>query len=451
MVTYKIARTIPGAAEVSVGDFNGDKKPDLLVNDFIHDIFYVLTNKGSKKFAPAVGYMTYAGGFGNVLAISDINSDGKSDVLLGGGPLVTLVGLSKRNGTLALPHSALVGGLLPIDAATADLSRDHKADLVVMSEITNTLHPTGFVSLLLGDGKGALPTEKGFSTNNFRQAVTIAVADLDGDGNPNVLVADAFVDNGYLTVFLGNGTKKTLKTPLNWSLGFLNPSEMVVGDFDGDGKPDVALNNGFTLYPGVVLLGNGDGTFRQGADLPAAIDTLATADVNHDGKLDLIVSSSGSVGIMLGNGDGTFKPVSNLHPGQTGSLLMGDFNGDGLPDVAAFGNTDPQTGVVSVYLGNGDGTLRPAINSVGNFPYTFPRAAVADFNGDGKADVAVAGLNGFYVLAGHGDGTFDAPFFYEAGANSQTLVTADFNGDGLPDLAILNTGDNSVDIYLNTP
>jgi len=153
---------------------------------------------------------------------------------------------------------------------------------------------------------------------------------------------------------------------------------------------------------------------------------------------------------MLGNGNGTFKTMSNAQAGQIGSPLVADFNGDGIPDVAGFGDTDPKTGVVSIYLGNGDGTLRQAINSVSDFRYTFPRAAVADFNGDGKADLAVAGFDGFLVLSGRGDGTFDPPVYYEAGASSQSLVAADFNGDGAIDLAIVNTGDMSVDVYLNT-
>jgi hypothetical protein len=451
VVTYKIPHPVVGAGDISIGDFNGDGKPDLLVNDFIHLIFYVLTNKGAKKFSPPVSYMEPAGGGERVLPIPDVNSDGKWDVILGDGAPVTLIGLSQHDGTLKLPRSYLVGGLAAVDAAATDLNQDHKADLFVMSQTTSKKHPTGLVSLLLGKGAGTFSTAIQFSTKRPEQAVTMAVADLNADGNPDVLVADTFVnDQSFLTVYLGNGTQK-LPPPLNLSLGFFNPIGMVVGDFNGDGKPDVALVNGFFLFDSMVILGNGDGTFRFGANLPPGINALATADFNHDGKLDLVVSTADGVGVMLGNGDGTFKALSNVQPGQSAALLVADFNGDGFPDVAGFGSPDPQTGIVSAYLGNGDGTLQPAINSVSNFPYFFARAATADFDGDGNADLAVAGLDGFLILSGKGDGTFNTPVFYEAGANVQTLVAADFNGDGVPDLAILNTGDNSVDIYLNTP
>jgi hypothetical protein len=200
-----------------------------------------------------------------------------------------------------------------------------------------------------------------------------------------------------------------------------------------------------------VLLGNGDGTFQ--AAQPFTVGTAPTwvvvADFNGDGRKDLAVANdqSNSVSVLLGNGNGSFQPAPTLIAGNAPwGLAVGDFNGDGRPDLAVaneFSNN------VSVLLGNGDGTFQTARN----FPTDRGALAVSvgDFNGDGKQDLAVANLGSTTVslLLGNGDGTFQAAQNFGAGTAPDFVSTADFNADGKPDLAVVNYYANSVSVFIN--
>ena len=192
---------------------------------------------------------------------------------------------------------------------------------------------------------------------------------------------------------------------------------LAVADVNGDGVPDLAIANVYADTIG-ILLGNSDGTFQTAVTYGSGgygTSSVAIADVNGDGKPDLLVAnecatpfssgncfSNGSVGVLLGNGDGTFRAAVSYDPGRpfTNSIAVADVNGDGTRDVVV-GNFGDSVGVL---LGNGDGTfqLGAIYSSQGEFS-----VAVADVNGDGKPDMLVANLyNNVAVLLGNGDGTF---------------------------------------------
>src|SRR6266700_577854 len=231
------------------------------------------------------------------------------------------------------------------------------------------------------------------------------------------------------------------------------PSGIAVGDFNGDGKLDLAVVN-FGDWNVYVLLGNGDGTFQAARSVYFASGggfpwSIAAGDFNGDGKLDLAVSNYGSnsVSVLLGNGDGTFLPPLITPVGANPwYFAVGDFNGDGKLDlaVADYGcpldcNSSPSN-TVTVLLGLGNGTFQPAPSlTVGNGP---AGVAVGDFNGDGRQDLAVANVNDntLSVLLGNGDGTFQAPHtFADPGMTHPYFVAVgDFNGDGKPDLVVTN-------------
>jgi hypothetical protein len=201
-----------------------------------------------------------------------------------------------------------------------------------------------------------------------------------------------------------------------------------------------------------VLLGQGDGTFLPAQSFPAGTGprSVAVGDFNGDGKLDLAVADYGyygngqTVSVLLGNGDGTFQAAQSFPAGTApNSVAVGDFNGDGKPDLAV---ANLYSGTVSVLLGNGDGTFLPAVtDAAGVHPSS---VAVGDFNGDGILDLAVAGYGGVRVLLGNGNGTFQTTnFSYVPG--SVSVAVGRFNGDGFPDLAAANAASNNVSILLN--
>src|SRR5208337_4210183 len=240
--------------------------------------------------------------------------------------------------------------------------------------------------------------------------------------------------------------------PVFYDTGGYSPytGSAAVADFNGDRKPDFAHANlcadsSCTTNGNVaVFMGNGDGTF-QGAVLYDAggiyTEFVAAADVNNDGKPDLLVANtlSNTVGVLLGKGDGTFRPVVTYPTGGTmpNAVAVADVNGDSTPDLIA---TNSNSGTVGVLLGNGDGTFQPVktYGAGGAWPISL---AVADVDGDGKLDVVVANLDTDTagVLIGNGDGSFQPAVTYSLGNFGVASITvADINRDGKPDLILAN-------------
>ncbi len=275
---------------------------------------------------------------------------------------------------------------------------------------------------------------------------SIAIADFDGDGVPDLAVAEP------LTILKGKGDGEFSSV---FSYGFaagMYPLSLAVADFNRDGKPDVAVLL-FTNLQGQIQIftGNGDGTLTAGVVLPvpatmATVGVIAAADFNGDGIIDLAATAQSGVWVWLGKGDGTFSsPTSYTFPGALlSSLALGDFNRDGKTDIAVADESD---GNITILPGKGDGTFSPGTVIPVSVPYGAaglvlgPGNLVAgDFNGDNALDLAVTLINpavcggGIAILAGKGDGTFQSPAIDPE--HAVAIAIADINGDKIPDLVV---------------
>ncbi len=279
-----------------------------------------------------------------------------------------------------------------------------------------------------------LPT----GVSSERLPLSITVGDFNNDGKLDLATANQ--TSRDVSVLLGNGDG-TFQPALASAAG-LASFALATGDFNGDGKLDLAVSDTNSTK---ILLGNGNGTFQPpGAALDGG-QQIVTGDFNHDGKLDLaIVSYYSSLRILLGNGNGTFQSAVSylIGYGATG-LTVADLNGDGVPDIVT---DSPQTNTLSVLLGVGNGTFTPVADvAVQSGPYA---VIAGDFNGDGKMDLVTGNQfsNNLALLLGNGDGTFQSPGYFPAGNTPLALGVGDFNRDGKLDLVVGDT--NSHDVFV---
>jgi hypothetical protein len=272
-------------------------------------------------------------------------------------------------------------------------------------------------------------------------AVFVATGDFNGDGKLDLAVANSAQTGGTPSVsVLLNSGDGTFQPAVNYAVG-LTAEWVTVGDFNHDGKLDLAVPD--TASSSVdVLLGNGDGTFSAPVTSPAGPVplSLAAGDLNGDGKLDLLVGNGVAdvITVILGNGDGTFTKFASfssdgLHPVQ---VALADFNHDGRLDVAALESiVDVPEARIGVFLGNGDGTFQNQI--LNHVIINWVNFSVGDVNQDGNQDIVVASTGNLQVLLGVGDGTFQAGWHSQLrDANEGWAALADFNGDGKLDVAV---------------
>ncbi|MCZ8362164.1 MAG: FG-GAP-like repeat-containing protein, partial [Microcystis sp. LE19-251.1A] len=300
------------------------------------------------------------------------------------------------------------------------------------------------------DGQ-AISVEMAFGTpTNFTvgsSPISVTVGDFNGDGKSDLATAN--VGSNNVSVLLGTGTG-SFGPATNFSVGG-GPFSVTVGDFNGDGKSDLAVAN-FSSQKVSVLLGTGTGSFGLATNFTVGSSpySVTVGDFNGDGKSDLAVANfnSGNVSVLLGTGTGSFGPATNFSVGlKPFSVTVGDFNGDGKSDLAT---ANLYSNNVSVLLGTGTGSFGPATNfSVGSRPTS---VTVGDFNGDGKSDLATANLysNNVSVLLGTGTGSFGTATNFSVGSRPTSVTVGNFNGDGKSDLAVANRFTNNVSVLLNT-
>jgi FG-GAP-like repeat len=481
---------------------------------------YVYLSNGNGTFAAGVPYnLSLASNeYAVCVVLGDVNADGNMDVTVitqggstGAGRIIVFLG--KGDGTLQTPPltspGAYADGDFQVSAVEGTFNGGNFPDLVIDAAQTicnPTCEPTYSIALLVGNGDGTFkaPTVALPGVNGV-----LAVADFNGDGNLDLAVE---ADPTVAEVYLGNGAgafsnSSSYILSLPGYPGILSPSSMAVADFNLDGKPDIAAGN-------AVLLGNGNGTFQgiqlgivpdtagsiaigdfenngipdvamlsnqeigtqyfynvyilsnNGGGLLSLINTyqlqapgsgIVAADLNGDGNLDLVVTSTDSTtqnwsySVLLGNGNGSFQsPVvyaQSVEGNSSIAPIVADFNNDGKPDFAVQAGNQ----TVAVLLGNGNGTFA---NPVYYFDGGAASIMAADFSGDGNLDIAAGSSGQTAILYGNGNGTFQPAIFPPSLNNFEARFTADFNNDGKPDLfsgtqVALGNGDGT--FTLQTP
>jgi hypothetical protein len=395
VVTYDSGGT--GAASIAVADVNGDGKPDLVVANGFDNLVGVLLGNGDGTFQPAVSYDTGGEGVGSA-AVADVNGDGKLDI--------------------------------------------------VVANFEN-FSDTGIVGVLLGNGDGTFQPVIAYGGAGLQGATWVAVADLNGDGKPDIAVAYQCEPNCYSSaavgVLLGNGDG-TFQPAVIYPSGGIFSYSIAAADVNGDGKPDLVVTNANSLpctisggcAPGGsvgVLLGNGDGTFQAAVAYDSGGDyasSVAVADLNGDGKPDLLVANnnSGTIGLLLGNGDGTFQtavPYDSGYPGPD-SVAVADLTGFGRPGLVAGGRNP---GMVSVLL-NAKTTATTLVSSLSfsafGQPLTFTASVTSSAGAPPNREI-VSFEQGTIVL---GTGTLtrgSAGFITSSLTVGTDSITAVYTGD----------------------
>jgi VCBS repeat protein len=413
-------------------DLDGDGLPDLIVGHYYSGMIRVLRNQGGGNMS--VRSFDIPGDM-FTLALADLDGDGKVDLVVPSHS-GNIVAMGFGQGDASFSPVRFLGSQLDL-AFTADLDRDGNSDSAVLDFLAGGLH-------LLRRGTervGGLYVDTGIPYG-------AVMADFNRDG-----IADFAISSGpmswtnmdapaWLTVFLGNG---------DFTFRAVDPisfepwgGEMVVADFNGDGIPDLAAAGIDSVN---VRLGKGDGRFDPPRKaFASAASPLAFADLNRDGKADLLVRdapsstySSASLSVLLNSGDGTFRQGQKLQEDRFGthSAVIADLNGDGIPDLVA-GATEN----IYIFIGKGDGTFtaksplnRPTANLSNQY---YP--SVFDVDGDGVPDIVAPNGNGNCAdtFFGKGDGSFSAPLTLPAGAIPISVSAADFDGDGKTDLMFPN-------------
>ncbi|WP_338221395.1 FG-GAP-like repeat-containing protein [Algoriphagus sp. oki45] len=468
---------------VLVGDFNGDGNQDLVVANFDSDNVSILLGDGTGSFGAKTDFG--AGTNPNFVSVGDFNGDGKQDLVVAN-IFFDSVGILLGDGAGGFgAKTDFVTGSRPNSISVGDFNGDGNQDLALASL------GSASVSILLGDGVGGFGTKTDFGAGT--NPGFVSVGDFNGDGIQDLAVSNR--NSNVISILLGENVPPTLGTyaPLSMVTGenkTLTPSAAPTNATSitayTSGANATNFSGTLTVDPatGVVSVTNAKqaGTYtvtvqatnRNGLKAKATFDLTITdpvlsagffgaktdfetgpspvspsvGDFNGDGIQDLAVANfaSNTVSILQGDGGGGFGAKTDLVTGFSPvSVSVGDFNGDGNQDLAV---NKLISATVSIFLGDGLGGFGANTDfGTGLLPVF---VSVGDFNEDGKLDLVVANQNSntVSILLGDGLGGFGAKTDFETGSGPQYVSVGDFNGDGNQDLAVANSGSNTVSILL---
>lgn len=416
-------------------------------------------------------------GIDNIMAVADFTGDHRPDILgLGANAcsetFVPVLAIQNSDGTFtarAIPIAALANDPFasPSSLAAVDMNGDGILDLVIAipsdsNEIGQPLN-NSTITVYLGNGDGTFREYASFSPGPY-VALTVSVADLNGDGKPDLLAQIQGASGGLVVQAYRNEGGGRFR-----AAGQVAGLLLASGDFRGDGRADLVVTNDQPSGSGAeasfqIYKGNGNGTFTAGTVYQLPVSMVAVGDLNGDHNLDLVVLNQKNSNVLLGNGDGTFRsagtvPTSLFNAATVPSIFgpqplvtatnifFGDFDRDGNVDLAVVSyangfnpnqDFDATHGLVAIYPGNGTGTFRdPRVYNLGPEEGGLS-AAIADVTGDGNLDV-LSLTDRLWLLKGDGYGSLDGPIT-SLSYTPTSMAAADFNRDGIPDIAVVNPG-----------
>lgn len=447
---------------VAVADLNSDGKLDIAIP--IQNGISILLNTGNGTFGAATYYPSnLAGAFvGDGIAIGDVNGDKKPDVVVTEENIGAIVFLNQGNGTFA-ESSNIIGP--PVSATNnvilADVNNDKKLDIVLPDS-------AGDVFTYLGKGNGTFANSGQYPLQVASNSAPylVLLGDFNGDGTLDLVDTNG-VSSATASLGRGDGTFRTAQM-FAFTTTFFTGHNVVAADFNGDGIQDVAysyvpVQTGTDRQSFAVLLGSSHGALGAPAYTAAGscsanqTNYIATGDVNGDGKADIVATMLGSttagcqlntVAVLGGLGTGKFGKPAYYSTGaastaQEQEIYLVDVNGDGHLDIVTA-NTD---GTISVLLNKGKGTYNRGtlITSLASLAIDDNPMTFADFNGDGKMDIAVvlnhavSNASSVYILLGNGNGTFGAPIQTIFPVFPVSVVAGDFDKDGKMDVLVTTT------------
>jgi len=436
-----------GAMAIAIGQLIKGDNGDVVLGAGNGAYVYINNGDGTFKTPPVL----YGPSWINSIVITDINGDKKNDLVVSSyssSAVWTMLGNGK--GGFTAGQSFATDGL-PNNVVVADFNGDKKLDFATSNEAGE------WVTVGLGNGDGTFRSSQGYGYTWSGIVSNIATADLNNDGNLDIVEAGGGTGVG-ITVLLGS-SHGALGSPISTAVGCGQANRggvnyVAVGDVTGDGKADVVanMNNSGGGCPNnevAVLAGSGNGKFKKPVYYSTGVTVqsyaVTLADFNGDGKLDIVVSNAdGSLSVLLNKGKGIYGAATVI-PAASGSgagnMVIGDFNKDGKIDIAIAASE------IYLLLGNGDGTFKAPISTPS--PINPVALTSGDFNKDGKLDLALTSWNtggALTIFAGNGDGTFTVGTTYDfgpweacypsGGANPYWIGAADLNQDGTLDLAI---------------
>jgi hypothetical protein len=403
---------------IAAADLNADGKVDLAVTNLGEQVLSILLGVGNGSFSPRTTFALPPTMFS--IAVGRFNGDAYPDIAVSGGGFFepAVVAILAGDGKGAFGAAAVVAPISTFHLDVLDYNHDGKDDLAAV---------WFGVTLLAGNGNGSFQPPVSYSIDGS----AFAKGDLNSDGWIDFVVARSN-SAGLRTLAVLRGNPSGLERIPAYP-GAFDPSAVTVGDFNEDGRSDLAIADRSTrFYPAgslTVLLALPDGSLSPPVTYSTVIlsTSIRTADFNGDGHLDLACASGSQVSILLGTGSGTFSSATNYPLGNAVSAIdVADFNGDGKIDIVFSNGLDS---VLTILFGDGAGAFGSPLSN----PLSSPAAPVTgDFDLDGHADVAMVG---YRILYGDGTGHFGEVSYVGDGISVQEFVVSDFNGDGRPDLA----------------